>query len=64
MYVCICNGITDRAIAAAVDEGARTPEHLAERLGVGLCCGRCKSCAHAVLAESLARVSCTDDAAA
>jgi len=27
MYVCICNGITDRAIAAAVDEGARTPEH-------------------------------------
>ena len=64
MYVCICNGITDRAIAAAVGEGARTPEHLAERLDVGLCYERSKTYANTDLTESLARLACTEDAAA
>ena len=64
MYICICNAITERAITAAVEEGARTSEDLAQRLGIGLGCGRCTSCAKTVLAESLARLTCTDDAAA
>jgi bacterioferritin-associated ferredoxin len=54
MYVCLCNGITDRQIAQAAQCGARSPEDLAQRLGVGLGCGRCVSCAEAVLREAVA----------
>ena len=34
MYVCICNGITDKQIRAAVAEGATSLEQLEARLGV------------------------------
>jgi bacterioferritin-associated ferredoxin len=52
MYVCLCNGITDRQIAQAAQLGARSAQDLAERLGVGSGCGRCVSCAEAVLREA------------
>lgn len=55
MYVCICNSVTDRDIAEAVDQGARTLAHLAESLGVGTCCGRCRSKADACLDRCLQR---------
>ncbi len=42
MYVCICNSVTDRDIAKAVRNGARTLAHLESTLGVGTCCGRCR----------------------
>ncbi len=54
MYVCLCNGITERQIAQAARCGARSPEDLAQRLGVGLGCGRCVACAEALLCEALA----------
>ncbi len=63
MYICVCNAVTDRAIVEAVEQGARQPEDLASTLGLGLCCGRCKSCAKELLAETLARVAgCTIEA--
>ena len=54
MYVCLCNGITERQIAEAAQHGARSPQDLAQRLGVGLGCGRCAACAAAVLCETVA----------
>ena len=57
MYICLCNAITDRQIVEAAKEGARSPEDLASGLGVGLCCGRCTECAHALLCETVARLS-------
>jgi len=54
MYICICNAITDRQIVQAAEEGARSPDDLAHGLGVGLGCGRCTSCAIALLQESVA----------
>ena len=45
MYVCICNAVTDRHIAQAVDEGALTVEDLQRKLSLGSQCGNCKSCA-------------------
>jgi bacterioferritin-associated ferredoxin len=54
MYICLCNAITDRQIAQAAECGARSPEDLAQHLGVGLGCGRCVSCAKEVLCETLA----------
>ena len=42
MYICICNAVTDREIRAAHEMGAETPEAIAECLGAGACCGRCR----------------------
>jgi len=51
MYICLCNAITEREIAQAVDLGARSAEDLARHLGVGLGCGRCVSCAEEILRQ-------------
>ena len=59
MYVCVCNGITDREIRGAVKLGARSLGDLKDTLGVATCCGRCTDCACAVLEESLSEdMSC------
>jgi bacterioferritin-associated ferredoxin len=41
MYVCICNGITDRQIREAVAGGATSLEELHDELGVASQCGSC-----------------------
>ncbi|HUH93161.1 MAG TPA: (2Fe-2S)-binding protein [Casimicrobiaceae bacterium] len=61
MYVCLCNGITDRQIAQAAQLGARSPEDLAQGLGVGLGCGRCVACAEAVLREAVSAATLGTD---
>ena len=41
MYVCLCKGITDQAIEAAVDAGARSFREVRDSLGVSTQCGKC-----------------------
>ena len=42
MYVCLCLGITDKAIKRAVrEDGVGTTRELRAKLGVGSQCGRC-----------------------
>ncbi len=57
MYICLCNAITDRQIIRAAELGARSTHDLSQDLGVGLGCGRCVSCAKALLVETVARIS-------
>lgn len=52
MYVCVCNGVTDREIRAEVEEGACSLEDLQDRLKVATCCGRCAECARGILNEA------------
>ena len=52
MYVCICNGVTERDIRDAASRGARTVKDLRRELGVASDCGKCASCAHEVLCEA------------
>jgi bacterioferritin-associated ferredoxin len=52
MYVCICNGVTDRDIHAAASRGARTVKDLRRELGVAADCGKCASCARELLCEA------------
>jgi bacterioferritin-associated ferredoxin len=49
MYICVCRGVTERALREAVAQGACSIPELAERLGLGTGCGRC-------LEEALAHV--------
>ena len=49
MYVCICHGVTDSQIEAAIDDGATTMRMISEELNVGNQCGQCCSCAKKVL---------------
>jgi bacterioferritin-associated ferredoxin len=58
MYICLCNAITELQIMQAAQAGARSREDLAQHLGVGLGCGRCVSCAEAVLNEIVAEPPC------
>jgi bacterioferritin-associated ferredoxin len=53
MYVCICNAVSDGEIRQAVRLGATSLKDLREGLGVATNCGKCVSCAKAVLREEL-----------
>ena len=55
MYVCVCNGVTDKQIIKAAEEGASTLQDLSDELNVATCCGRCASCAKKVLREAHGR---------
>jgi bacterioferritin-associated ferredoxin len=43
MIVCHCHGVTDREIRACVQNGARTPDDVAEHCGASTGCGGCAS---------------------
>ena len=60
MYICICNAITERQIVRAAEEGARSPRDLVHGLGVGLGCGRCVTCAKALLIQTVEQISAHD----
>lgn len=54
MYVCVCKAVTERQLAAAVEDGAGTLRQLRDQLGITSECGRCacyaRDCLHAALA--------------
>jgi bacterioferritin-associated ferredoxin len=52
VYICVCNGITEREIRARAEEGLRTLAELESCLGVGAGCGRCRHAAKEVLNEA------------
>ena len=54
MYVCICNGVTDRQILEAVANGCRSVAELTMRTGAGANCGTCLETAAAMLEPALA----------
>jgi len=53
MYVCICNGITDRTVREAVAAGARDLADLTTMTGCASTCGSCADVAMQILRESL-----------
>jgi bacterioferritin-associated ferredoxin len=59
MYVCICNGITERDVHQAIDGGASSVRDLNRALQVGSCCGKCVCLARDILrTQSQSDVSC------
>jgi bacterioferritin-associated ferredoxin len=57
MFVCICNGVTEGQIRAAIDEGACSVHDLGARLGVASGCGCCAEFAASLISESRPRDS-------
>jgi bacterioferritin-associated ferredoxin len=53
MFVCVCNGITDRQIEAAIDAGATSLEDLTTALGVASGCGTCAAFTRQLLSRAL-----------
>ncbi|MFV8818387.1 (2Fe-2S)-binding protein [Haliea sp. E17] len=54
MYVCLCHGVTERQIVAAIDSGVDCMKQLRRDLGIATECGRCASCASDCLKQTLA----------
>ena len=53
MYVCICKGITDTQIRAAVQDGASSVSDVHSSLGGASQCGKCGILAKEIVRESL-----------
>ncbi len=53
MYVCICKGVTDSQIRAAVDNGAESLRAIRDSLGVMSQCGKCSCLAREVVKDAL-----------
>ncbi|WP_284226477.1 (2Fe-2S)-binding protein [Mycobacterium antarcticum] len=49
MYVCLCAGVTNQAVARAVDAGATTSRQVADACGAGSECGRCRRTVRAII---------------
>ena len=49
MYVCLCNGVTEREIRQVAEAGCRTVSELTMRTGCGASCGSCVEMATQVL---------------
>lgn len=52
MYVCLCNGITERAVRDAAASGARDLSDLIAMTGCASSCGSCADTAMQILDES------------
>jgi bacterioferritin-associated ferredoxin len=52
MFICICNGVTERQVRTAIEEGACTVHDLRARLGVAAGCGCCAEFAADLLSEA------------
>ncbi len=53
MYVCICKGITDTQIRAAVEDGASSLREVRNTLGVASQCGKCGLLTREIVRETL-----------
>lgn len=53
MYVCLCKGITDTQIRAAVEDGACSLREVRSALGVASQCGKCGLLARQLVSDAL-----------
>ncbi len=53
MYVCLCKGITDTQIRAAVEDGASSLREVRNTLGVASQCGKCGIRTREIVRETL-----------
>lgn len=64
MFVCICNGITEKQIRDAVCAGAGDVAQLRGCLGVGAGCGTCTAFAEQIISETAQTLKLPENRAA
>lgn len=57
MYICLCKGISDQAVRAAVRDGCSSLHELRRELGVASQCARCARDARDLLRETVAEAA-------
>ena len=57
MYICICKGVTERAIREQVCAGARSVDEVSRRTGCSTQCGKCLLRAERVVDEACSGLS-------
>ncbi len=57
MYVCLCRGVTERSVCAAIAAGACSVQDLAAGCGAGSRCGGCLPSIERILEECLGFVA-------
>lgn len=55
MYVCLCQGVTERQVQKCIDEGAHSVSEVTRRCGAGGHCGSCRPTIAAMVAASEAQ---------
>ncbi|GHB10778.1 bacterioferritin-associated ferredoxin [Modicisalibacter luteus] len=55
MYVCLCKGVSDKAIRQAVEDGARSWREVREQTGCGTQCGKCACMGKTITRDAVAR---------
>ena len=60
MYVCLCKGITDHQIKAAIEDGATSMGKLRKALDVAGQCGKCGVMTREILQDTLAQMPLID----
>lgn len=55
MVVCHCRAVNDATIRAEIEQGALTPDEVADRCGAGSRCGGCRPVIDELVDELLAR---------
>jgi bacterioferritin-associated ferredoxin len=58
MIVCVCNGVSDRDVKAAIKNGMTSVEALSANLGVASGCGCCRETCADMIAEHACSGSC------
>ena len=53
MYVCLCKGVSDKAIRQAVAQGARSWRDVREQTGCATQCGKCACMGKAIAREAM-----------
>jgi len=58
MFVCLCNGVTERDVQQAIEEGASSVEEVAYCTGAGTRCGTCVSAVAALVERAGEKPHC------
>ncbi|GED23024.1 (2Fe-2S)-binding protein [Halomonas sabkhae] len=53
MYVCLCKGVSDKAIRQSVEDGARSWRDVQRDTGCGTQCGKCACLGKSITRESV-----------
>jgi len=56
MFVCICQGVSDKSIENSIENGATTLSQLRLELNVGTQCGKCCRCTQKILDKKLTSI--------